>query len=161
VIARHLAAAGWDVRCLTDDWQDILGSRFRTGDAGAAARAWVAAGGTAGPITPEAVAEASRGAAVLVDALLGIGQNRPADALLAPVQAGLDRLGEQGEALPAVVAVDVPTGRDADTGAALAQDPLDPDLCITFHAAKPVHALLRAAGTAVVVVDIGLSATSI
>lgn len=156
VIARHLAAAGWDVRVLTEDWGDIRAGRFRPGDAGAAARAWIAAGGTAGPITAEAVAEAARGAAVLVDALLGIGQNRPADAMLAPVRAGLDRLAAAGAPRPAVVAIDVPTGRNADTGAPLAQAPLDPDLAITFHAEKPVHARLRAQGADVITVDIGL-----
>jgi hydroxyethylthiazole kinase-like uncharacterized protein yjeF len=160
VIARHLAAAGWTVRCLTDDWRDLRAGRSRAGDAGAAARAWVAAGGTADPVTPETVAAAARGAAVLVDALLGIGQNRPADALVAPVHAGLGLLAGAGAPLPVLVAVDVPTGRDADSGAALGERPLAPGLCITFHAEKPVHAMLRAEGCAVVVVDIGLCATS-
>jgi hydroxyethylthiazole kinase-like uncharacterized protein yjeF len=157
VMARHLVARGWDVRVLTADYADLVAGRLRPGDAGAAARACVEAGGRPEPLTAEAVAAAADGAAILVDALLGIGQNRPADALLAPVHAGLDRLA----AAPPVVAVDVPTGLDTDTGAPLAARPLWPDLCVTFHAEKPVHAVLRARGVPVVVVDIGLAAPSI
>jgi hydroxyethylthiazole kinase-like uncharacterized protein yjeF len=156
VMARHLVARGWDVRVLTADAADLAVGRFRPGDAGAAARAWVEEGGRPEPLTAEAVAAAADGAAVVVDALLGIGQNRPADAMLAPVQAGLDRLAAARKAAPQVVAVDVPTGLDTDTGAPLAARPLWPDLCVTFHAEKPAHAVLRARGVPVVVVDIGL-----
>jgi hydroxyethylthiazole kinase-like uncharacterized protein yjeF len=159
VIARHLLRRGWTVRVLSQDWAEIGAGRFRPGDAGEAARAWVAAGGSVGPLGAEAIeaeAAGAAGAAVIVDALLGIGQDRPADALLAPLNEALGRLAAAGPPRPRLAAVDVPTGRDADSAAALAAAPVAPDLCVTFHAEKPVHAALRAEGAAVVVADIGL-----
>ena len=54
---------------------------------------------------------------------------------------------------PFFVAVDVPSGRDADTGADLARKPLPADLIVTFHARKPLHGWVD---TPVSVVDIGL-----
>ena len=57
---------------------------------------------------------------VIVDAILGTGSSGPLQGLLARVIADLDHVGRFREALR--VAVDVPTGLSADTGAA-------PDLC--------------------------------
>ena len=157
VMARHLYRHGWAVRVLTDDCGALHAGRFRTGDAGDAARRWMATVRHAHPLSEGHVAVAAGSSDVVIDALLGIGQNRPADAMLAPVHAGLSRVARRpGHRRPRVVAVDVPTGLDTDTGAPLAAMPLWPDLCVTFHAEKPVHAALRAAGVAVCVVDIGL-----
>jgi hydroxyethylthiazole kinase-like uncharacterized protein yjeF len=163
VVARLLAARGWDVRLHSADWQDILARRVRPGDAGAAARAWVAAGGDARPMQPRALAASLGGdgwPVVLVDALLGTGQNRAADAILAPLNAALDW--REGPGGLRTLALDIPTGIDADTGAALARQPVEADLTVTFHAPKPGHlaGAGRAASGRVVVVDIGLPRAS-
>lgn len=94
---------------------------------------------------------------LVVDALFGIGQRAPLDALLEPVNALIDAPLE-GAAVPTpfFVAIDVPTGYDADTGSPLAQRPMPADLIVTFHARKPLHALPHLAGARCVTVDIGL-----
>ena len=154
VIARHLAAAGWQV--------DVLASAApRSADAAGAAARWQAAGGRIGglaqlpAILPARATDARPQRLVLVDALLGLGQNRsPAD-LLAPVWRALDDL-DADLPRPFVVAVDMPTGLDTDTGAALCARVISADLVITFHACKPVHGLLQAQGVAVRVVPLDL-----
>ena len=88
---------------------------------------------------------------VIVDALFGTGLTRP---LSAEVQALLDRLRPQCRT---VVALDMPSGIDSDTGAALGA-PLTADLTIAFGARKPGHLLgsgRRACGR-LVVADIGV-----
>ncbi|HEY2175270.1 MAG TPA: NAD(P)H-hydrate dehydratase [Mycobacteriales bacterium] len=106
-----------------------------------------AAGGRAVPARPEAVA----GADLVVDGILGIGGKgglRPDAAALA--QAGAD----SGATL---VAVDLPSGVDADTGA-VAGAAFDADLTVTFGVRKPgliVGEGARHAGE-VALVDIGL-----
>jgi len=103
-----------------------------------------------------ALDEALAGAELVIDALLGTGRSRPVEGALAEV---LGRVGAARSTAraPRVVAVDLPTGVDADTGAA---DPLAvaADLTVTLGMAKvglylPPGALL--AGR-VEVVDIGL-----
>ena len=101
---------------------------------------------------PEAVSMASR-ASIVVDALRGIGgagtglRGAARDLVLALRQVDL----------PAVVAVDVPSGVDADTGEA-GDDVLPADTTLTFGAMK--NGLLREPARSlagrVVVVDIGL-----
>ena len=68
----------------------------------------------------EHLQEALDGAEVVVDALLGTGRSRPIEGTLAEI---LRRLGERMRSSrpPKVIAVDLPTGVDADTGTA---DPL-------------------------------------
>ncbi|MEM6305375.1 MAG: NAD(P)H-hydrate epimerase [Pseudomonadota bacterium] len=84
-------------------------------------------------------------AILLIDALFGIGLSRPI--------AGLDALTEHWDYLmnfrdlnaTRVLAIDVPSGLDADTGAQVgdpAQAPfgvLAADITVTFHAPKPGH----------------------
>ena len=140
VMACDLAARGWSVHV------HALGDPDRLPpDARAARDAWR----RVGPVTPLADAPGAMvGADVVIDALFGIGLARPLGGDVADVLA----------AVPAVarrVAVDVPSGRCADTGAVLGAA-FVADLVITFHAAKPVHARLAAEGAAVVIVDIGL-----
>ena len=123
VVARRLARAGWPVRVA------LLGRRERIGgDAARAADAWT--GGTVG-LEP-AVLE---GAGLVVDALFGAGLARPLDGVARTTIEAV-----AASALP-VVAVDIPSGVDGDTGqvrgaAAPAR------LTVTFHRFKPGHLLL-------------------
>ena len=84
-----------------------------------------------GPVEPLMTAAP---AAVIVDALFGTGLSR---ALSSDVQAAIDRFGAAGAA---VVALDIPSGIDAMTGAALGR-PLAADLTVAFGAMKYGHAL--------------------
>lgn len=87
---------------------------------------------------------------LIVDALFGIGLSRPL-AGFGPLFAAMAASGAP------VVAVDLPSGRDADAAPDTTDWPTAPcALCVTFHAAKPVHTRLRAEGVPVVVADIGL-----
>lgn len=139
VVARALAAAGWPVTVAA------LGDRARlTGDAAAAAAAWT------GETRPLAEAEFAS-AELVVDALFGAGLKR---ALAAPVAAAL----RQAAASAPLVAVDLPSGLDGDTGRPLGYAPAA-RLTVTFHAKKPAHVLEPGRGLCgeVTVVDIGLS----
>lgn len=73
---------------------------------------------------------------LVIDALLGIGQKRPLDPE-EPLAKALQKLAsaKEGYTPPKVIAVDLPTGLDADTGAV---DPLTvvPDMTITFGLPK-------------------------
>ena len=111
-------------------------------------------------------------AAVVVDALLGTGANRPVDGVLARIlqqlaevrsgsrrapEAGAGEAGAGAVAQPAVVAVDVPSGLDADNGA------LDPaavaaDMTVTFGCAKTGHFMFPGAAALgeLAVADIGI-----
>jgi len=141
VVARHLAARGWQAACYA------LGDPARLPpDARANHDAW-AAEGTVAPLAEAPAALA--GADLVVDALFGIGLAR---GLGPEVLAAF-------YAVPAAahrVAVDVPSGRETDTGAVLGQGAFPADLVVTFHARKPVHAALAGEGVETVVVDIGL-----
>ena len=94
-------------------------------------------------------------APLLVDALFGTGLARP---LADGVQAALDRL--RGHSAT-VIAIDITSGLDSDTGAALGR-PLPAARTISFAAAKPGHVL--GAGGALTgmleVVDIGIPVNS-
>jgi hydroxyethylthiazole kinase-like uncharacterized protein yjeF len=80
-----------------------------TDGARAAARAWQQAGGAV--LDPELTDDAFAAAELIVDALFGIGLSRPLDGSAARWAAQM-----RGAAAP-VVALDVPSGLDADTGA--------------------------------------------
>jgi len=128
------------------------------GDAAGARDAAVAAG-----ITPRtATTEAALGDIVRgfdawdlgLDALLGTGaRGMPEGAIAAGVQA----LRELDEAGTRVIAIDVPTGVDSDTGA-IARRAVRADLTVTFGAPKRGHLLYpgRAFTGELEVVDIGL-----
>lgn len=140
VMACDLVARGWTVDVYA------LGHPARLPpDARAAHDAWR----TVGAVAPLADAQAAMADAdVVIDALFGIGLTRPLDDAVAAIL----------DAVPATarrVAVDVPSGRCTDTGDVLGAA-FAADLCVTFHAAKPVHRALADGGTAVAVVDIGL-----
>ncbi len=148
VIARHLSEAGWRVHVL------LMGDPAKLPhDAALNHARWCEIGPVA-PYTGAALSalDLPEGAdVVLIDALFGIGQRAPLDAVLAPA---LDWVAMQKPAF--VAAVDLPTGFDADTGAPLAATPMPCDLAITFHAAKPIHGMDVMGGAEIVVVDIGL-----
>lgn len=91
---------------------------------------------------------------LVVDALFGAGLSRPLDGAAAEAAAALAGRSEQ------LVAIDVPSGLDGDTG-----QPRGPAMCagltVTFHARKPAHMLEpgRSLCGEVVVGDIGLAET--
>lgn len=129
VVARHLATAGVAVT--------VAATGAPTAATAAAMRArWD------GDVVPLGDAEP---AAVLVDAVLGIGRARP----LAPaVAAELARLAAGAR----VVALDVPSGLDADDGSG---DSLTAALTIACGSLKPAHLLAAARCGRVVVAGLG------
>ncbi|WP_407493561.1 NAD(P)H-hydrate epimerase [Pseudooceanicola sp. MF1-13] len=155
VVARRLAEGGADVRVLA------LGDPAELkGDARLAFDAWQ---GATGPFTRNAMCAIADEAVargqdwlVIVDALFGIGQRGPLDKVTDPVGALIDHMMGGAGLAPFTVAVDLPTGYDADTGEALARRPLWADLTVTFHAPKPVHGMPHFLDTELVIVDIGL-----
>ncbi len=123
VIARRLAARGWPVRVA------LLGERARlAGDAAAMAARWT--GGIAA-LGPDAVS----GVGLVVDALFGAGLARKLDGVAAATVAAVNDSG-----LP-VVAVDLPSGIDGDSGAVMGTA-MRATLTVTFHRRKPGHLLL-------------------
>ena len=102
VVARLAVAAGFAVRVLalvpSDRWQ---------GDAGRAAADCAMAGGRIEPFSPVGL----DGADVIVDGVLGIGADRPV------AGAFLDAIEAMNAAQRPILALDVPSGVDADTGA--------------------------------------------
>jgi ADP-dependent NAD(P)H-hydrate dehydratase / NAD(P)H-hydrate epimerase len=123
VAARHLAEAGRAVEVV------LLGARADLkGDAALAARAWT------GPVR-EGAPDALPAADLVVDALFGAGLSRDLDgAARALVEA------VNGAGLP-VLAVDVPSGVDGDTGAVRGAA-IRASETVTFVAFKPGHLLL-------------------
>jgi hydroxyethylthiazole kinase-like uncharacterized protein yjeF len=150
VVARLLRDWGWQVF--------VHGVAAGGGDAGTMAQAWSAAGGQVLPLTCDALLASMQGAAVVVDALLGIGQNRSADALLGPVL-------QAKTACAALrwVAVDVPTGLNADSGRMTGALCCAADLTVTFHRAKVGHHLGEGPVVCgqLAVVDLGIASAGI
>jgi NAD(P)H-hydrate epimerase len=144
VVARLLAEAGWPVRvaCARD-------LKTLSGAAQAMANRWT------GPIT---TLEANRleGAGLVVDALFGTGLAR---ALEGDVRAVVEALNARN--VP-VVAVDIPSGIDSDSGAVLGVAgqgvAVRADLTVTFFRRKPGLVLLPGSAHAgeVVVADLGV-----
>jgi hydroxyethylthiazole kinase-like uncharacterized protein yjeF len=135
VVARLLAERGWPVRLA------LLGAREALkGDAAPAAARW---SGTAEALTPAVL----DGAGLIVDALFGAGLARPLAGEAAAVVATANISG-----VP-IVAIDVPSGVNGDTG--LADGPaIQAALTVTFFRRKPGHLLMpgrRLCGETVVV----------
>ncbi|MDZ5648917.1 NAD(P)H-hydrate dehydratase [Nitrospirillum sp. BR 11828] len=154
VAARHLAAAGWPVRLA------LLGDLDRlAGDAALAAAEWVGAWGRDSvlPAGPDVL----KGAAVVIDALFGTGLSRPLSGAAAGLVVAIATARRDGAM---VVAVDVPSGLDADTGHPVGGRPMEEggmvqaDLTVTFFRKKPGHLLLpgRVACGTTLVADIGI-----
>jgi hydroxyethylthiazole kinase-like uncharacterized protein yjeF len=144
VAAASLRAAGRTVRVA--GLVDIKGMK---GDGALAAQAW------AGPVE-RLGAGLFAGAAVIVDALFGAGLDRP---LEAGVQALLRAAGACGAPL---LAVDLPSGLNGDTGAPMGYAP-PAAATVTFHRKKPAHVLVpgRDLCGEIIVADIGLAAPQI
>jgi hydroxyethylthiazole kinase-like uncharacterized protein yjeF len=129
--ARLAAAAGHDVRVLLAAEPERL-----AGDAALNLHAAMAAGVPVVSVFTGGAAATFDGVELVVDALLGIGQQGPPRGRVAAAHALLMEL---ARTLP-VVAVDVPTGACADTGRLLAE--VAPCVqTVTFHGLRWAHVL--------------------
>ncbi|HEV7266699.1 MAG TPA: NAD(P)H-hydrate dehydratase [Falsiroseomonas sp.] len=138
VAARLLEQAGWPVAVAP-----LAPLRPGT-DAALAASRW------RGPVVAFSSAEAAR-AGLVIDAVFGAGLSRPVEGLAAEVLSGLTG---------AVLAVDVPSGVDGETGAVRGVAP-QATLTVTFFRRKPGHLLLpgRDVCGETVLAEIGLPAS--
>jgi hydroxyethylthiazole kinase-like uncharacterized protein yjeF len=151
VIARHLHRRGWrvevrawgepaalppDARAMHDAWAQLgpVGALAELGDGG-----------------PDPAPD------LIVDALFGTGLSRPLPEPVGRVLAGIAQWCAGRMQGPLIVAVDVPSGLNADTGQALGAV-LRAGLTVTFHAPKLGHHLGQGPALcgALVVADIGL-----
>jgi NAD(P)H-hydrate epimerase len=140
VAARILSERGWEVRLA------LLGERAALkGDAALAAALWT------GPIEAMA-ATGLDGAALVIDAIFGAGLARPVDGVAAEIVTAMN-----GKRIQ-VVAVDVPSGIDGDSGAVRGVAPRAA-VTVTFLRRKPGHVLLpgRSYCGETVVAPIGIS----
>ncbi len=143
VAARHLSEAGWPVQLALHGAEDRL-----KGDAAHHAKRWQ---GEVLSLTTDVI----QGGVLVVDALFGAGLSRPLEGSLGAV---VESLAARG--LP-VVAVDVPSGVDGDSGAVLGAAGVKAALTVTFFRKKPGHLLLpgRELTGDLVVADIGIPAS--
>jgi len=121
VIARLAREAGLECRLVALKSPELL-----AGDAAAAAQRWLDAGGEVHPGPPQDVG----GFDLIIDALLGTGLDRPpqgtyAEAILAMRKAKAE-----------VLAVDIPSGLNADSGCAMGGIAVEADLTVTFIGRK-------------------------
>ena len=137
VTARRLLAGGRDVRVALFGEPDRL-----RGDARVAFERWP------GEVLPPAGGLPE--AAVVVDALFGAGLTRPLDGPAAALVEAMNRA-------PKLLAVDLPSGIDADTGAARGAA-VRANATVTFFRKKPGHLLYPGRGACgrLTVADIGI-----
>lgn len=141
VVARLLRERGWPV------WvETLVASTQLSGDAAAAAAAWD------GEV--RAIAAGDPMAEMFVDALFGAGLSRPLEGEAARLARALSRTPER------VVAVDVPSGLDGDSGKPLGELCFRAGLTVTFVRKKPAHVLFPGRGLCgeIVLADIGADA---
>ena len=140
VAARHLTARGISVRIAA------------LAEPKSAAAMW-AKGEWGGEV--EVLSAETRPAPILIDALFGTRLTRGLDEQTA---IELNRLAEKARA---VIACDLPSGVDTDSGSMLSAIP-DYDLTVTFGAMKPAHRLMPSMARCgrLVVADIGIQAAS-
>src|SRR5579871_4127099 len=139
VAARYLRDWGWPVRLA------LLGEvGALKGDAAAMAARWT---GLVEPLEPAILARRP----LVIDALFGAGLARPLDGVALKMVEALNAGGHD------VVAVDVPSGVEGNTGAVLGAAP-QARLTVTFFRPKPAHALMpgRALCGELVVAEIGI-----
>lgn len=107
VAARHLTDAGWDVRLVAAfpaaDWAPLPAAKF-------------AVAGPCRNIAADTLDDSTGRPLVVLDGLLGIGARGPLQEPIAGLTKAINRLRQRGNA--SVFAIDLPTGLDADTGAA-------------------------------------------
>jgi NAD(P)H-hydrate epimerase len=98
------------------------------------------------------IAESNRMAELFVDALFGAGLSRPLEGESKRLAEGSPRYRDR------IIAIDVPSGIDGNTGKAVGGIAFEVALTITFFRKKPAHLLYpgRAACGIVVVADIGI-----
>jgi len=140
VAARHLAAAGWQVRIA------LLGPRASLkGDAAHHAALWT---GETVPLSPEALRDGD----LVIDALFGAGLSRP---LSGAAAAAVLAMSERG--LPCL-AVDLPSGLAGDSGMPMGEAVAQAEATVTFFRKKPAHLLWPGRGLCgdVIVADIGI-----
>lgn len=139
VVARALQELGWPVSVYTLTPRENL-----KGDAAAAASAW------SGDV--HALDGAPPQADLYVDALFGAGLSRPLEGVAALLAAALSNDPAR------VVAIDVPSGLDGDSGKALGEVCFISGLTVTFVRKKPAHVLLPGRGLCgeIIVADIGV-----
>lgn len=123
VAARVLREAGWPVWVEASTPRDEL-----QGDARTAASLW--AGETF------ELGQSGRAAELFVDALFGAGLSRPLEGEAAQLAKALSRTPER------VIAVDVPSGLDGDSGEPLQGLSFRAALTVTFVRKKPAHVLM-------------------
>ncbi len=148
VAARHLANHGWPVRCFTWSRNSEKDTRLR--------EPLQARGVSAVPLLPESyqveLSEALSWCSVVIDGLLGTGLKRD-------IEGDLARIIEMVAAsYRSVVAVDIPTGVDSDTGAVCGVA-LPADFTVALGHLKYGHAVTPGAilSGKTVVGDIGLN----
>jgi hydroxyethylthiazole kinase-like uncharacterized protein yjeF len=151
--ALGLAARGWSVNALA-----LSPERPAAADARRARDAWAASGRTLADLGSLDALLAD--APLVIDGLFGIGLARP---LSTPLAAAAERIAQAGLT---VVAIDVPSGLDADRGSVVggaASAAIRADVTVTMIADKP--GLHTGAGSAhagrVVVADLGLPALEV
>ncbi|MBM3570696.1 MAG: NAD(P)H-hydrate dehydratase [Alphaproteobacteria bacterium] len=127
VAARHLAHFGWSTRVGCS-----LGRERLSGDARIMAERWP------GPIEP-ATPALLEGVGIVVDGLFGAGLARPIEGELATLVEAVNRSGAR------VVAIDVPSGVEGDSGAVLG-NAIRADRTVTFFRKKPGHLLYPGRG---------------
>ncbi len=139
VVARYLVNAGWPVRLALYGDRDKL-----KGDAAANAERWE------GPVD-SARDHVVAGAELIVDALLGAGLDRDVGGALG------DLIDTVNASRTPVVAVDVPSGLDGETGQVRGRA-VEADLTVTFFRKKPGHLLQPGRGLcgSLVLADIGI-----
>lgn len=137
IAARLLRAAGWPVRVFSATPRESLG-----GDAAAAALGW---DGEIGELS-----QAPADAALYIDALFGAGLSRALDGDAARLAANLPR--------ERIIAVDVPSGVDGDSGRVVGDVAFRAAITVTFVRKKPAHVLQpgRARCGEITVADIGV-----
>ena len=139
VVARHMLDAKWDV------WvESLVDPRTLKGDAAHMAQLWK--GETI------SIFESKRMAGLFVDALFGAGLSRPLDGEARRLAEGSPKYRDR------IIAIDVPSGIDGNTGKPKGDVAFEAGLTITFFRKKPAHLLYpgRAACGEVVVADIGI-----
>lgn len=157
-VARHLANAGVDVRVVVlGDAEDLKGDAAVQLRACRKMRLPIVYTGDKGAVAIDGALTDADGKArkprVVVDAVFGTGLTRPVEGVGAELLAAINELGQRGAH---VVSVDIPSGLDADTGAALGAV-VRANTTVTFVGLKPGLLAFDAQGFVgdVVVADIG------